>query len=53
MKCRNCANFRQSDRVEFGNEILPDMKPARGTCSINNTRCKADDECRCGSFTPR
>lgn len=57
MKCKDCANFRRISRVEAGEEITPGVRTSirgtsiRGTCSINNARCRAEDECKNGGFT--
>ncbi|NSW89633.1 MAG: hypothetical protein HPY74_02935 [Firmicutes bacterium] len=53
MKCKDCINFRQSSRMESGREISPGIKSEKGTCSINNARCKAEDECRYGGFSQK
>ena len=51
MKCKDCINFRTSSRMETSNELSPSINQLKGVCTINNSRCKSQDECRCGGFS--
>ncbi|HHV96508.1 MAG TPA: hypothetical protein GXX37_08580 [Clostridiaceae bacterium] len=53
MKCKDCINFKTSGRMEIGNELSPSINQMKGVCSVNNSNCKAQDECRCGAFSPK
>ena len=53
MKCRDCINFRQSNRMEAGREISPEVRTRRGICSVNNAKCRPEDECRSGGFSQK
>ncbi len=50
MRCNNCSNFERRVGVEAGNEIAPDIRAVRGSCSINNRDCMATDKCSCGGY---
>ncbi|NMB95671.1 MAG: hypothetical protein GYA02_03540 [Clostridiaceae bacterium] len=53
MKCKDCINFRTSSRMETSNELSPSINQLKGVCTINNSRCKSQDECRCGGFSQK
>lgn len=46
MKCKNCAYFNKSNRVEFSDEIADTV----GTCNLSGAVTKSKDNCRNGNF---
>ncbi|HOJ09672.1 MAG TPA: hypothetical protein PK733_03660 [Clostridiales bacterium] len=53
MRCKDCINFKTSSRMEASNELSPRMGSLKGQCSVNNSACRAQDECRCGGFSQK
>lgn len=56
MRCRDCINFKTSTNLEVSGELSPPenrFNSLKGTCGVNNSKSKAQDECRVGRFSPK